>query len=60
MNGRPNLSSQISRLRSIQGHHLTGKGQLPVIIYTIFVELEKSMLAAKFQDHSTSGSEDLT
>ena len=33
-----------------------GQSQLRVTIYTNFVELESSMLHAKFQDHRISGS----
>ena len=33
-----------------------GQGQPRVIIYINFVELESSILHAKFQDHRTSGS----
>ena len=33
-----------------------GQGQPRVIIYIYFVDLESSMLHAKFQDHMSSGS----
>ena len=42
----PNLTLPLNRSRSTQGHHL----------YKNFVELESSMLHAKFQYHRTSGS----
>ena len=45
----PTVSTKTSKI---------GQGQPRVIIYINFVELESPMLRAKFQDHSTSGSEE--
>ena len=43
----PTVSTKTSKI---------GQGQPRVIIYINFVELESSILRAKFQDHRTSGS----